>query len=123
MTSSEERSAVAERMRTYTHGFDFGDSQPFFYIAKAVFADADRHTYEDVFNRLADLLDATCEIESVDSTAGLPAYNLSCGDTVFVHLNEPMPSYCPYCGARLLLEHEFFPHELFPRFMAKEVHE
>lgn len=52
--------------------------------------------------KLADLIDPTCVVDSVDSTAGLPAYNLSCGDTVFVHLNEPMPSYCPYCGARIV---------------------
>lgn len=58
------------------------------------------------------------EVESVDSNPGLSAYNISCGDTVYVHLNEPTPLYCPYCGARLLLEHEFVP-----RFMSKEVHE
>ena len=46
--------------------------------------------------------DPTCYVESVDSTAGLPAYNLSCGDTVFVHPGELMPSYCPYCGARVV---------------------
>lgn len=61
-TTSDEHREVAARLRTYTHGFDFGDSQPFWYVMKAVFGDADRHTYEDVFSRLADLIDPTCHM-------------------------------------------------------------
>lgn len=68
---------------------------------------ADEHDAIHAFSNadiryIADLIDPTCCVDSVDSTAGLPAYNLSCGDTVFVHPGELMPSYCPHCGARVV---------------------
>lgn len=129
-TTSEERREVAERLRGYPMKWvkaDHKGKDPLQLPADVMYDLMDIagvcEDFDSLFPALADLLDPTCEVESVDSTVGLLAYNLSCGDTVFVHLNEPMPSYCPYCGARLLLEHEFFPHELFPRFMTKEVHE
>lgn len=53
----DERIEVAERMRVYSHDFDFGDYDPFCYVAKAAFGDVDAHTYYSVFARLADLID------------------------------------------------------------------
>lgn len=93
---SDERREVAARLRKTRGIMAFVD-------ALGIDEDSD-WCWADVSRRVADLIDPTCEVESVDSTAGLPAYNLSCGDTVFVHLNELMPSYCPYCGARLVDE-------------------
>ena len=57
--TSEERLEVAERLRVYSHDFDFGDSDPFWYVAKAAFGNVDVRTYYSVFARLADLIDPT----------------------------------------------------------------
>ena len=57
MISNKERREVAKRMRVYSHDFDFGDSNPFWDVAKAAFGDVDAHTYHSVFARLADLID------------------------------------------------------------------
>lgn len=59
--SDEERREIAERLKVYSHDFDFSDSDPFQYVSKAVFGDVDVHTYCSVFARLADLIDRpTC---------------------------------------------------------------
>ena len=42
--SDEERREVAERLRVYSHDFDFSDSDPFWYVSKAAFGDVDVHT-------------------------------------------------------------------------------
>ena len=60
--TSDERREVAERLRVYSHDFDFGDSNPFWYVAKSAFGDVDVHTYYSVFARLADLIDPTCHV-------------------------------------------------------------
>ena len=61
MISNEERREVAERLRVYSHDFDFSDSDPFWYVSKAAFGDVDVHTHCSVFARLADLIDLpTC---------------------------------------------------------------
>lgn len=57
MISDDERREVAERMRVYSHDFDFDDSNPFWYVVKAAFGDVDVHTYYSVFARLADLIE------------------------------------------------------------------
>ena len=56
-TTSKDRRKVAERLRVYSHDFDFGSSDPFWYVSKAAFGDVDVHTYHSVFARLADLID------------------------------------------------------------------
>lgn len=61
MISDEERREVAERLRVYSHDFDFSDSDPFWYVSKAAFGDVDVHTYCSAFAHLADLIDReTC---------------------------------------------------------------
>lgn len=57
MISDTERREVAERLRVYSHDFDFSDSDPFWYVSKAAFGDVDVHTYCSVFARLAGLID------------------------------------------------------------------
>ena len=57
--TSDERRKVAERLRVYSHDFDFGDidPHPFLYVMKAVFADCKSHSYYEIFARLADLIE------------------------------------------------------------------
>ena len=105
MISNEERREVAERLRVYSHDFDFSDSAPFWYVSKAVFGDVDAHTYCSVFARLADLIDPdrdlTCELEPTASErtdAPVRVYECDCcGKSCDVVYAEDYV-YCPYCG-------------------------
>lgn len=120
MISDDERREVAARLRVYSHDFDFGDSNPFWYVAKAAFGDVDLHTYYSVFARMADLIDPTCERVLMDS-AGRPPFNtggIALNDVVggcsecgypFGNINAIIgnpfnaPNYCPNCGARVVM--------------------
>lgn len=68
------------------------------------------HDYEadnGIFDRLADLIDPTCKVSSVetydDELGQLEGweFHLTCGHSFQRPWNEP-PSYCPYCGARVV---------------------
>lgn len=111
MISDDERREVAARLRVYSHDFDFGDSNPFWYVAKAAFGDVDLHTYYSVFARLADLIDrSTCEdVGDFDheafkcSRCGYRVLSLGgdiC-DSVVVSPDGFISEYhyCPNCGA------------------------
>ena len=94
------RQKAANALRGYaeTHGrYD-----PFWCVKDAVFGDAQAHPVGEVLSTLADLIDPTCEVESVDSTGGLLAYRLSCGHTAYrpAYIQGP-PPVCPNCGARV----------------------
>ena len=107
--TSDERREVAARLRVYSHDFDFGDSNPFWYVSKAAFGDVDAHTYHSVFARLADLIDPTCKVESVEpirygefnQEVG-SAFSLSCGHTVMRACTDMPPAFCDECGARVV---------------------
>lgn len=111
---SDERREVAERMRVYSHdNFDFGDSDPFWYVSKAAFGDVDVRTYHSVFARLADLIDLpTCHVVKHETYYGSfgceeagELWTLSCGDECINDSDFP-PSYCPECGAMVVPEEE-----------------
>lgn len=103
MVSDEERREVAERLRVYSHDFDFSDSDPFWYVSKAAFGDVDVHTYCSVFARLADLIDRpTCKLIENDQHRYLPCSR--CGAFIrwdaVTNLTGVVPTrYCPNCGA------------------------
>lgn len=120
MTNREE---IAERLRVYATDFDFGDSNPIWYVEKAVFNDIRIRESGRVFSRLADLIDPTCRIYYTDTTTSTPDggydpdgyYSCSrCGelDDRFAEMwddyqarnyeGEPPFRYCPYCGARVV---------------------
>lgn len=66
----------------------------------------DLSAYESALNRLADLIDPTCEVEeSRGETDPFPVYawewKLSCGHIVRTAWDDP-PSYCSECGARVV---------------------
>ncbi len=113
--TSNERHEVAERLRVYSHDFDFGDSNPIWYVAKAAFGDVDAHTYYSVFARLADLIDPTCHNKADELNRMAPLEmrtdNLicsACGETFCADeegANHPIDwAYCPNCGARVVSE-------------------
>ncbi len=120
MTSREE---VAERLRVYATDFDFGDSNPIWYVEKAVFNDIRIREQGKVFSRLADLIDPTCRIYYTDTSINTPDtgyepdgyYSCSCCGELhdlfaeawddyqaIDYEGEPPFRYCPHCGARVV---------------------
>lgn len=119
MISDEERREVAERLRVYSRDFDFSDSDPFWYVSKAVFGDVDVHTYCSVFARLANLIDRpTCELVEVWDDERMEHY-LDCtacrfgrlaielddegkrfnSRALWASVDHTALTHCPYCGA------------------------
>lgn len=102
--NADGRIRTAKRLRKSKGTLDIKGHQPFWYVAKAVFKNAERHTYGEVFGKLADLIDPTCEIVDenwmVNKTTGERhgGCSLSCGHIV---MND-VPAYCPFCGARVV---------------------
>lgn len=118
MTNRQE---VAERLRRYATDFDFGDSNPLWYVEKAVFNDIRIRESGRVFDRLANLIDPVCTMScgydnGNDSTAmyaeliscspedTVACYCHSCGD-VFRYDRGIVPNYCPNCGAKVVHDH------------------
>lgn len=109
--TNEERREVAERLRDYSHDFDSGDPNPFFYVAKAAFGDVDAHTYHSVFARLADLIDPTCRntlpqnwgtFECSECGAQLEVCSVFMTTSGNDDSEPIIPNYCQECGARVV---------------------
>ncbi|MCI1318889.1 MAG: hypothetical protein LKG38_06080 [Atopobiaceae bacterium] len=105
--SSEERRYVAERLRKHAGwlvllGEPIGEDE----------LDGNCENAGLGADYLAGLIDPTCHVESsmFDDTCECesPAwgYRLSCGHWVDWGDSEP-PSYCPYCGARIIRWRDF----------------
>lgn len=114
MASNEERREVAERLREREHGWrkmgthisvipDMPATQ--FEDIAALLGFNGWILDADIFARLADLIDPTCEMEDAGDVPASVKDNLStffcseCGAPVY---NDMSPSYCPYCGARVV---------------------
>lgn len=119
--TSEERREVAARLRSCAQdvngtrdfamylshwvGFDgvTDDEGKHFTIA------ADRKEAELTLERLADLIDPTCEMEAAGDVPALVKGSLEtffcseCGSPIY---NDVNPSYCLYCGARVVSDDE-----------------
>lgn len=96
-TTSVERRGVAARLREQA---DEGYGVNIESVAYALGLDTDDEELgdEDVFNRLADLIDPTCERDEIGFGSGR-AYCMDCRYPL-----EPEYKYCPNCGARLVDE-------------------
>ena len=120
--TSEMRIEVAERMRGEAEGFrkfnekydcvctvDLGDVPAAFQdIASFMGLDGVVRT-DALFDRIADLIDPTCQIDSVEpieygefnQTIGYD-FNLTCGHSVMRPYMDMPPAYCDECGARVV---------------------
>lgn len=116
MVSSDERREVARKIRKYVDAYGDGIDDAEIGIGGAEMVllgtvrgrdnrgDVVRPTSEaELLSMLADLIDPTCEVESVGSTGGLLSYRLSCGHTAYrpAYVQGP-PPVCPCCGARVV---------------------
>lgn len=99
--TSEERREAAARLRDNDHGY-YTECDFFLHALGMPRHVLIPYDWAKVHERLADLIDPTCYVESTDSTGRLLAYRLSCGDTAYVAHPAPRPSYCPICGARVV---------------------
>lgn len=97
--TSDERKAVAARLRQMADRHDVDKSDVI-------------HVFDDDdIRKLADLIDPTCEVESVepikyvefDQTIGY-AFHLTCGHCVMRPYTDMPPCYCDECGARVVTD-------------------
>ena len=55
--------------------------------------------YQDVYKRLADLIDPTCHVVPFDEESMQLPHCSKCGQPIL----KPWPNFCPCCGARIEL--------------------
>lgn len=99
-TTSEERHEVAETLRNYMRLRSSDTFEAFYTRLNGVLFGDDGFDRPDgdVFERLADLIDPTCERDEIGFGSGR-AYCMDCRYPL-----EPEYKYCPNCGARLVDE-------------------
>lgn len=118
MPTSEERREVAESLRARSIGLAFSypdvrDSLNGMWIQRtlrevreAIWCEGNPHPARWLL-RLADLVDPTCEVESMElrdeSDEATPyTLTLSCGHRMGAESYGDIPRYCPVCGARVV---------------------
>jgi DNA-directed RNA polymerase subunit RPC12/RpoP len=102
MSNSDERREVAARLRNDGRALDAIDAP--LELASLTLDDAlgidHMRSWCDVFERLADLIDPTCEVKDDNRWTSDFAYVCcACGEH-FSTCNKP--NYCPNCGARVV---------------------
>lgn len=106
MNSREE---VAGKLRRIEEDVDYETA---FMEIDTIIGTKDNYSFSFFFNRLADLIDPTCEVVEVSDNDEFMVRVVSgfmckkCGHEVIVERNcdgwaEP-PNYCPHCGARVV---------------------
>ena len=107
---SDERREVAATLRDAKRKCD-GRGYPWMTddLCLAIGYEHDYEADNGIFDRLADLIDPTCKVSSVetydDELGQLEGweFHLTCGHSFQRPWNEP-PAYCPECGARVVDE-------------------
>ena len=107
---SDERREVAARLRERAQLSNFCPFESFFVrLNVIIFGDNgwDR-TDGGVFERLADLIDPTCEMTDASWDNGECTWGCICSacDAHIEHEQGRFLDYCPSCGARVVSEHE-----------------
>lgn len=104
--TSDERIEIAERMRG---PFDVCECVGHTFINGSIFGlqvcAKDEIDLRNGMRHLAELIDTTCEMDDAGDVPASVKDNLStffcseCGSPIY---NDMSPSYCPYCGARVV---------------------
>lgn len=109
--TSEERRDVAKKIREYVDAYgDKIDDAEMVLLGtvwcRGEFNEVVRPTSEaELLAMVADLIDPTCEMDDAGDVPASVKDNLNtffcseCGSPVY---NDMSPSYCPYCGARVV---------------------
>lgn len=106
MVTNEERREVARKLRETSDAIrDWRDSNPYWYVMKCIYGDVEIHDDNELFCRLADLIEPeqerTCEWHQDEN--GL--YHTSCGEiyeTIAGTREENGIMFCPYCGREVV---------------------
>lgn len=119
MTNREE---IAEKLREAAEDIEEVSPYPAVALNKItnIIAINEITSYQDFFNRLADLIDPTCHMscecgsgdevieEYMDNIVFTPEDTVACHchtcDMVFRYERNIIPNYCPNCGARVVSE-------------------
>lgn len=108
MATSDERREVAENLRYMDQYESIRYKEQFFdELAETVVGFEDYHDFGTVIEKLADLIDPTCEIVR-PATPDKFGVCSACGalvnmrDAVANATNYLKPRYCPNCGARVV---------------------
>jgi DNA-directed RNA polymerase subunit RPC12/RpoP len=113
MTNREE---VAKKLREAAEDIEEVSPYPAVALNKItnIIAINEITSYQDFFNRLADLIDPTCSVyiteqHEIESATRYTAECSSCGAlfgyfTTLQQAQATHPVYCPHCGARVVRE-------------------
>lgn len=110
MPTNEERREVARKLRETSDEIRYWlDTNPYWYVMKCVYGDVEIHDDNELFYRLADLIEPeperTCTITHAvfnegDPTGEYEAWNCShCGELPYDDADSF--SYCPCCGTKV----------------------
>lgn len=102
MSSSEERREMAERLRREGRALtaiDMGVELASLTLDDAIGIEHNA-TWEECFNRLADLIDPTCHDFGGEEGTNGEGYDFACSACGYV-CDLAEPKFCPNCGARV----------------------
>ena len=105
MPTNDERQEVAENLRIMTaYGCRYAE-QFYELLQETVMRECDFHSFTDVADRLADLIEAeperTCRDLGGEYGTNYEAYDFGCSECGF-GCDIPQPNYCPHCGAKVV---------------------
>lgn len=104
MISNEERREAAENMRYLSDGNRVRYKEEFFELLDETVMEPDTgyHEMNDVFDRLADLIDRpTCRNLGLEEGTNGEGYDFFCSRCGFA-ADVVDPKYCPECGAEVV---------------------
>ena len=91
MVTDDERREVAERLRGISRDVKFWEGvDPLHYVKKGVFGDVDRHGPNETIDRLADLIEPTCDRDALLALADEIEYGASSDDGEYHDLPATM---------------------------------
>lgn len=105
MIDNEERREVAEKLRTMTMRGCRYKEQFYELLEETVMREWDFHSFGDLANRLADLIEPeperTCNAEEIPYMPGCYE-GCWCSVCHCIDFESDEPNYCPQCGAKVV---------------------
>lgn len=106
MSNNDERREVARKLRETSDEIRYWcDTNPYWYVMKCIYGDVEIHDDNELFYRLAALIEPeperTCKNESSEPGIFTCSY---CGADFYDTEISGDWNYCPNCGARVVEE-------------------
>lgn len=113
MTNREEREEVAKKLRGakeqlekegfYGYTIWYRIEPELFELIYEIVCGKSDGDYNDIFVKLADLIDPTCHDFGGEEGTNGESYDFACS-TCGLCGDVTKPNYCPHCGARVVIE-------------------